>query len=177
MGLNFTPITLTNGGLIRSDDLNSNFLSVMNAPTITGNWLTAGNHMITTLWDANLGISDDPVLTLRPSDATGTPSRGMLYSAISSGSPVHSLFVSSVDGTTYAINGMQDWFGDDYLIYNGFTGSGTGVVSHGWPSGTPKCVSVQASGGSATGVGYDSLGSTTVNIYCSGSWNSMAVGT
>ena len=176
MGLKFTPITIASHSLVSSDDLNSNFLAVMNAEQITGDWHTAtsGVYLVNTNWDLNISGTDFQVEVVRPA-STGSTDRGVLFSVISGGALIDSLLVHT-NGTIYAIQGIQDWFGSDYYIYNGFTGSGTGVVSHGWSSSTPQCVVACPSGGSATGIGYDSLGSSTVKIYCSGSWNAMAVG-
>jgi hypothetical protein len=175
MGLTFSPITITSNSLVYSDDLNSNFLSVMNAEQVTGDWHTATTnvYLVNTNWNLDISGTEFQVDVVRPE--IGIVDRGMLFSVISGGVLKDSLLIHT-NGTIYALQGIETWWGPDYYIYNGFTGSGTGVVSHGWSSSTPQCVVACPSGGSATGIGYDSLGSSTVKIYCSGSWNAMAVG-
>ena len=174
MGLTFTPITIATNSLVSSDDINSNFLSVMNADTFTGAWHTATTnaYLADRNWELDIGGFDTLAQVVRPD---GSLDRGMLFSVISGGVLKDSLLIHT-DGTTYALQGITDWFDNDYIIYNGFSGSGTGVVSHGWSVNTPKVVLAQPSGGSATGIGYDALGSSTVKIYCSGSWTAMALG-
>lgn len=167
MGLKITPITAVAGTVIKSSDYNSNFQAVINASDFNGTWDASNNSSVgVTNTDTTQGTT--AVLQLAPK--LSGADRGLLIGTVHSGSLQKSFWIDT--------NGVCRFFQDSFDNNNNeiagaarFTGNGEGIYNHNYSGGTPNFASLTSVGENPVTIGYETIGSSTIEVEMNSSSN------